>query len=141
MAGEPEITIVGSLGGDPELRFTPGGKAVATFNVAVGSRKKEGDSWKDDGTTWYRCTAWELMAENVAESLVKGTRVMVQGRLRNREWKNEEKGTSGRSLEIQVNAVGPELRYATAKVVRLQSTGGPAQDNQGWSGSSDEPPF
>jgi single-strand DNA-binding protein len=140
MAGEPEITIVGSLGRDPELRFTPGGKAVASFSVAVSSRKKsQSGGWEDDGTTWYRCTAWDQMAENVTESLVQGSRVIVQGRLRMREFDLKD-GGKGKSLEMQVSAVGPELRWATAKVVRLQREASD-QSAGAWAGSDDAPPF
>lgn len=141
MAGEPYITIVGSLGGEPELRFTPAGKAVASFSVAVSSRKKDGNgAWKDDGTTWYRCTVWDQEAENVTESLVKGTRVIVQGSLKLRQWEAKD-GTKGSTLELQVSAVGPELRYATAKVNRLQREHGDMSGGSWEQESAGPPPF
>lgn len=139
MAGEPQITIVGSLGGDPELRFTPGGQAVANFSVAVASRKKTDSGWTDDGTTWYRCTVWGQEAENVAESLLKGHRVIVQGRFRAREFERRD-GGKGTSLDLVVDAVGPELRFATAKIARLAPTASNRDDNQ-WKTDADEPPF
>jgi single-strand DNA-binding protein len=117
MAGEPLITIIGSLGQEPELRFTPGGVAVCGISVAVSHRKKNGEKWEDDGTTWYRCTAWRDLAEHVAESLSKGDRVIVSGRFRTREFEYKD-GGKGISMDLQIDGIGPELRFATAKVQR-----------------------
>lgn len=142
MAGEPYIPIVGSLGGDPELRFTPGGKAVVNFSVAVASRKKDSDgSWVDDCTTWYRCSAWNQLAENIAETFIKGMRVFVYGKLKQRNWEGKD-GTKGSTLEVQVDHAGPELRFATAKVNRLQrQDDARAQANWSTDSPSDEIPF
>jgi len=114
MAGEPIITVVGNIATDPELRFTPAGKAVCGFTVAQTPRTKDGDQWVDGTTTWLRCSVWDKYAENVAESLQKGHRVIVQGRLSTREY--EKDGEKRTSLELQVDAIGPELRWATCRV-------------------------
>lgn len=130
MAGEPVITIVGNVGNDPELRFTPSGAAVASFNVAVASRKKVGDRWEDDGTTWYRCNVWREHAENIAESFRKGDRVIVQGRLKQREYELKD-GSVGRSLEVEVDAAGPDTRWAQTRQRRAERSGGePAPQQQ-----------
>lgn len=118
MSGEPIITVVGNVTADPELRFTPAGKAVAGFTVASTPRVKDGDQWVDGETTWLRCSAWEQLAENVAESIQKGTRVIVQGALSSRSY--EKDGQTRTSLELRVDAIGPELRFATARVERAQ---------------------
>jgi single-strand DNA-binding protein len=128
MAGEATVTFVGNLGGDPELRFTQSGTAVCSFSVGVAARKKDGEQWKDGETTWYRCNVWRDEAENVAESLGKGDRVIVTGRLENRPYEGRE-GDKRYSLEVQVDAMGPELRWAQATVRRVQREGG----GGGWS--------
>ena len=110
-------TIVGNLTDDPELRFTPNGAPVANFTVAVTPRVKDGDSWRDGETSFFRCTAWRSLAENLAESLTKGTRVMVQGRLQQRSWETDA-GEKRSVVEVQVDEAGPSLRWATAKVER-----------------------
>jgi single-strand DNA-binding protein len=112
------ITIVGQLGGDPELRFTPTGKPVANFSVAVTLRKRGAESgeWIDANTTWYRIIAWDRLAENAAETLTRGARVVIVGTLILREWTNGEK--SGQSLEINADAIGAELTNATAQITR-----------------------
>jgi single-strand DNA-binding protein len=115
MAGEPIITVVGNVVDDPELRFTPSGKAVCNFRLASTPRTKDGDQWKDGTTTWLGCSVWDKPAENVAESLTKGVRVIVQGRLSTREYETRE-GEKRSSLELQVDAIGPELRFTTARV-------------------------
>ncbi|AUM18262.1 MULTISPECIES: single-stranded DNA-binding protein [Rhodococcus] len=144
-----QITLIGSLGNDPELRFTPSGAAVATFNIAVTERIKNGDQWEDGDTTWYRCTAWRDYAEHISESLRKGMQVMVLGRHKIRTY--EKDGVQRQSNEVQVDEVGPTLRFATASVQRANSGGGgrrqSRQNDDPWGSSSggfggdDEPPF
>ncbi|WNM24458.1 single-stranded DNA-binding protein [Demequina capsici] len=160
MAGETQITVIGNLTGDPELRFIQSGAAVVNFTVASTPRtfERQTNEWKDGETLFMRCSLWREAAENVAESLTKGMRVIVTGRLVSRSWEaNGEKRTVN---EIQVDEVGPSLRYATAKVTRTQRGGGnggggfsgggggysaPAggSDNDPWATApaSDEPPF
>ncbi|MFK5257123.1 single-stranded DNA-binding protein [Propionibacterium freudenreichii] len=112
------ITIVGALGADPEIRFTPSGKAVASFQVAVNKRRKDQTGqWVDEGADWHRVQAWGTLAENVAESLTKGIRVIVTGRLESRDWEDRE-GNKRTSWEITAQAVGADLSFATAKVTR-----------------------
>lgn len=117
------VTIVGTLGDDPILRFTQSGSAVCSFSVADGHSKKnkETGKWEDVGTTWYRVTAWEQLGQNVAESLEKGARVIVTGSLQNREWEDKE-GGKRLSLEITAKEVGPSLRWATAEVSKAERT-------------------
>lgn len=119
---EPITTIVGNLTGPPELRFTPGGDAVCNFTVASTPRVKAGGDWTDGESMFVRCAAWKQLAENVAESFDKGTRVLVMGRLKVRSW--EKDGQKRTGIEMDVEAVGPELRYATAKPQRVESGGG-----------------
>jgi len=125
MAGETIITVVGNLTADPELRFTPSGAAVATFTVASTPRtfNKQANEWKDGETLFMRCSVWREAAENVAESLAKGQRVIVQGRLVQRSWEDKE-GQKRTVIEMQADEVGPSLRYATAKVTRTTKGGG-----------------
>lgn len=122
------ITIVGSLGADVELRYTPAGAAVANFNVAVTDRQKENDQWVDGITTWYRVAVWRDYAEHAAESLRKGDQVFVTGRVKNRPY--EKDGQTRYSLEIDAEEVGPTLRFATAKVEKV-SRGGSTSGNFG----------
>jgi single-strand DNA-binding protein len=119
-AGDIPITVVGNLTGDPELRFTPSGQAVANFTVASTNRMldKATNEWKDGDTVFIRCSVWRQYAENVAESLTKGTRVIVTGRLKVRQYETRE-GGKGTSVECDVDEVGPALRYATTKVNRV----------------------
>ncbi len=165
MAGETVITVIGNLTGDPELRFTPSGAAVASFTVASTPRTldKATNEWKDGEALFLRCSIWRQAAENVAESLQKGMRVMVQGRLKQRSYETKE-GEKRTVIELDVEEVGPSLKYATAKVNRTTrgggngggggfggapSGGGPADDpwasapagGGGGGGWSDEPPF
>lgn len=123
MANDTQITIVGNLTGDPELRFTQGGAAVASFTVASTPRTfdKQSNSWKDGETLFLRCSAWREYAENIADSLSKGMRVIIQGRLVQRNW--ERDGQTRTSYELQVEEVGPALRYAKAQVVRNPQQG------------------
>lgn len=122
MAGDTTICIVGNLTADPELRFTPSGAAVASFTVASTPRTfdRQSNEWKDGDTLFMRCSIWREAAENVAESLTKGTRVIVQGRLVQRSYESRE-GEKRTVVELQVDEVGPSLRYATAKVERKSS--------------------
>jgi single-strand DNA-binding protein len=162
MAGETVITVVGNLTADPELRFTPSGAAVASFTVASTPRSfdKNSNEWKDGDALFLRCSIWRQAAENVAESLQRGMRVVVTGRLKQRSFETRE-GEKRTVIELDVDEVGPSLRYATAKVNRTQrgsSGGGFGADNSGggsapaddpWASSgpassggfSDEPPF
>ncbi|MGJ7439471.1 single-stranded DNA-binding protein [Aquipuribacter sp. MA13-6] len=126
MAGETIITLVGNLTGDPELRFTPSGSAVANFTVASTPRTldRQSNEWKDGETLFMRCSIWREAAENVAESLTKGTRVVVTGRMKSRSFQTKE-GENRTVIELEADEVGPSLRYATAKVNRTQRSGGP----------------
>lgn len=125
MAGETVITVIGNLTGDPELRFTPSGAAVANFTVASTPRTfdRQSSEWRDGETLFLRCSIWREAAENVAESLTKGTRVIVSGRLVQRSYETRE-GEKRSVMELQVDEVGPSLRYASAKVTRTQRSGG-----------------
>jgi single-strand DNA-binding protein len=125
MAGETVITIIGNLTNDPELRFTPSGAAVANFTVASTPRTfdRQSNEWKDGETLFMRCSVWRDAAENVAESLQRGTRVLVSGRLRSRSYETKE-GEKRTVVELDVDEVGPSLRYATAKVSKTSRGGG-----------------
>jgi len=125
MAGDTVITVVGNLTGDPELRFTPSGAAVANFTVASTPRTfdRQSNEWKDGDTLFMRCSIWREAAENVAESLTKGMRVIAQGRLVQRSYETRE-GEKRTVVELQVDEIGPSLRYASAKVTRAQRSGG-----------------
>jgi single-strand DNA-binding protein len=169
MAGETVITVIGNLTADPELRFTPSGAAVANFTVASTPRTfdRQSQEWKDGEALFLRCNVWRQAAENVAESLTRGSRVIVSGRLKQRSFDTKE-GEKRTVIELEVDEIGPSLRYATAKVNRAQrsdSGGGggygggsgnsgnsrqsaPADDPWGSAppagsagGYSDEPPF
>ena len=126
MAGETVITIIGNLTADPELRFTPSGAAVASFTVASTPRQfdRQSNEWRDGETLFMRCSVWREAAENAAESLEKGMRVIVAGRLVSRSWDDKETGQRRSVMEMQVDEVGPSLRYATAKVNRTSRGGG-----------------
>ncbi|NAZ83696.1 single-stranded DNA-binding protein [Kineococcus sp. R8] len=125
MAGETVITLVGNLTNDPELRFTPSGAAVANFTVASTPRTfdRQSNEWKDGETLFMRCAVWREAAENIAESLTRGTRVVVTGRLQSRTFDTKE-GEKRTVIEMQVDEVGPSLRYATAKVNKTSRGGG-----------------
>jgi single-strand DNA-binding protein len=166
MAGETVITVVGNVTDDPELRFTPGGAAVANFTVASTPRTfdRQTNEWKDSETLFLRCSVWRQAAENVAESLHRGTRVIVQGRLKQRSYETRE-GEKRTVIEMEVDEVGPSLRFATAKVAKTSrgsgggggggfgGGGGGGQADDPWAappaggaeggggGYSDEPPF
>ena len=152
MAGETPLTVVGNLVADPELRYTQSGAPVASFTVASTPRTfdRASNEWKDGDALFLRCSAWREMAENIAESLTKGMRVIVQGRLTQRSYEDRD-GQKRTVVELQVDEIGPSLKYATAKVTRTQRSnqGGqasrPAQPDA-WStppggGYADEVPF
>jgi single-strand DNA-binding protein len=127
MAGDTLITIVGNLTADPELRFTPSGAAVANFTIASTPRTfdRQSNEWKDGETLFMRCSVWREAAENVAESLTRGTSVIAQGRLQSRTFDTKE-GEKRTVVEMQVDEIGPTLRRATAKVTKAQRGGGGA---------------
>jgi single-strand DNA-binding protein len=124
MAGETLITVVGNLVGDPEVRYTQAGVAVANFTVASTPRTfdKQANEWKDGEALFLRCALWRDAAENVGNSLAKGTRVIVQGRLQQRSYQDKE-GNNRTSIELDVEEIGPSLRYATAQVARVENGG------------------
>src|SRR5213596_2923420 len=125
MAGETVITVIGNLTADPELRFTPSGAAVANFTVASTPRTfdRASGEWKDGEALFMRCNIWRQAAENVAESLTRGARVVVQGRLKQRSFETKE-GEKRTVVELEVDEIGPSLRYATAKVNKASRGGG-----------------
>jgi single-strand DNA-binding protein len=134
--GDINLTIVGNITNDPELRFTPSGAAVASFTVASNSRylDKTTNEWKDGEPVFMRCSVWRQYAENVAESLTRGTRVIVTGRLKQRSYDNRD-GQKVTVMEMEVDDVGPALRNATAKVTKVaRSGGGFGGDSGGFSG-------
>lgn len=135
MAGDTVITIVGNLTADPELRFTPSGAAVANFTVASTPRTfdRQANEWKDGDTLFMRCSVWRDAAENVAESLHRGARVIVQGRLKSRSYDTKE-GEKRTVVEMDVDEVGPSLRYASAKVTKAERSNG-----QGGFGGQQQP--
>lgn len=125
MAGETVITVIGNLTADPELRFTPSGAAVANFTIASTPRTfdRQSNDWKDGDTLFLRASVWRDAAENVAETLTKGMRVVAQGRLKSRSYETKE-GEKRNVTELEVDEIGPSLRYASAKVTRAQRSGG-----------------
>jgi single-strand DNA-binding protein len=168
-AGDTNITIIGNLVGDPELRYTPTGQAVATFRVASTPRRynNQTSQWEDGDSLFLSCNVWRQAAENVAESLQRGTRVIVSGRLRQRSYETRE-GEKRTVYEVEVDEVGPSLRNASAKVTKSTrsgagggfggqggqggygggASGGQAASDDPWAadsgsdnGFSDEPPF
>ena len=155
MAGETIITVSGNLTADPELRFTPTGAAVSNFTVASTPRSfdKNTGEWKDGDPLFLRCSLWRQPAENVAESLTRGSRVIVTGRLQQRSYETKE-GEKRTVIELAVDEIGPSLRYATARVNKATrqdaaaSRQGTAPADDPWSsapaagaGHTDEPPF
>ncbi len=156
MAGETVITVVGNLTADPELRYTQNGLPVANFTIASTPRSMKDGEWKDGDPLFLRASVWREFAEHVAGSLTKGMRVMAQGRLRQRSYQDRE-GNQRTAIELEVDEIGPSLRYATAQVTRAASNGqqrpaasAPAQEEQwatsepptdgGW-GNADDTPF
>lgn len=148
MAGDTVITVIGNLTADPELRFTQGGQAVANFTVASTPRvfDKNSNEWKDAEALFLRCNIWREAAENVAESLQRGTRVIVSGRLKQRSYETRE-GEKRTVVELEVDEVGPSLKNATAKVTKAAKGGGSSRSgsNDPWgsdaSAAEDAPPF
>ena len=161
MAGDTQITMIGNLVADPELRFTPSGAAVASFRVASTPRffDKQNNEWKDGESLFLTCNVWRQQAENVTESLAKGMRVVVVGRLRQRSYETRD-GERRQVMEIEVDDVGPALRNAKASVERISRDGGYSSGGAGGAGGfsggqaaddpwsapagsagSDEPPF
>jgi single-strand DNA-binding protein len=137
MAGETPITVVGNLTADPELRFTPSGAAVANFTVASTPRTfdRQTNEWKDQETLFINCSVWRQAAENAAESLQRGMRVIVQGRLKARSYEDRE-GNKRTVFEIDVEEVGPSLKMATAKVTKTTRSG-PGQGGGQYGGGDD----
>jgi single-strand DNA-binding protein len=150
VANDNQVMLVGNLTDDPELRFTPNGAAVANFRLAVTPRVRDGDSWKDGETSFFRINVWRQQAENVAETLQKGTRCIVVGRLRTRSWETPE-GEKRSVTEVEADEIGPSLKFATAKVERSSRGGSGGSGGGDWAGSAagaskggqfnDEPPF
>ena len=144
MAGETPITVIGNLTADPELRFTPNGVPVANFTVASTPRTfdRQTNEWRDGEAMFLNCSVWRQFAENVAESLSKGMRVIVNGNLKARSYEDRD-GNKCTSYEIDVAEVGPSLRFASAKVARNQSSGGRQRGTQpqgnGWPQQSQQP--
>jgi len=136
-AGDVTITVIGNLTNDPELRFTPSGAAVARFSVASTPRilDRQTNEWKDGDPLFLSCNIWRQAAENVAESLQKGARVIVSGRLRQRSYETRE-GEKRTVMELEVDEIGPSLRYATAKVQRMQRSSGGGFGSGGGGGSN-----
>lgn len=125
MAGETVITIIGNLTADPELRFTPNGQAVANFTLAATPRtfNKQSNEWVDGETLFLRSSVWREAAENVAETLTKGMRVIAQGRMKSRSYETKE-GEKRTVIELEVDEIGPSLKYAKAAVTRTQRLSG-----------------
>lgn len=154
MANETVITVIGNLTADPELKFTPSGSAVANFTIASTPRTfdKQSNEWKDGEALFLRSAVWREAAENVAESLTKGTRVIAQGRLRSRSYDTKE-GERRTVMELEVDEIGPSLQFASAKVTRTQRSGGggnrapqpqqsapqQSQPQQGWNAPAADP--
>ena len=151
MAGDTVITVVGNLTADPELRFTPSGAAVANFTVASTPRMfdRQTNEWKDGEALFLRCNIWREAAENVAESLTRGSRVIVSGRLKQRSFETRE-GEKRTVVELEVDEIGPSLKYATAKVNKASRSGGggggggggsrqPAAQSSGGGAASEDP--
>jgi len=140
MAGDTVITVIGNLTADPELRFTPSGAAVANFTIASTPRSydKQTGEWKDGDTLFLRCDVWRQAAENVAESLTKGMRVIAQGRLAMRQYETKE-GEKRTSFELHVDEVGPSMRSATAKVTKVQRQQGGGGQQQGGGQPQNDP--
>ncbi|HJX77303.1 single-stranded DNA-binding protein [Glutamicibacter sp.] len=136
MAGETVITVIGNLTADPELRFTPSGSAVANFTIASTPRTfdRQSNEWKDGEALFLRCSVWRETSENAAETLTKGMRVIAQGRLHQRKYTTKE-GEDRTVMELEVDEIGPSLRFASAKVTRTNRSGG-----NGGGGTQSQPP-
>ncbi|MDT5076697.1 MAG: single-strand DNA-binding protein [Mycobacterium sp.] len=140
MAGDTILTVVGNLTADPELRFTPSGAAVANFTVASTPRTfdRQTNEWKDGDALFLRCNIWREAAENVTESLTRGSRVIVTGRLKQRSFETRE-GEKRTVVELEVDEIGPSLRYATAKVNKASRSGGGGGGFGGGGGGGSRP--
>jgi len=127
-AGDVNVTVVGNLADDPQLRYTQGGIAVVSVRVGSTPRvmNRQTNQWEDGETLWVTCTAWREVAENIAQSLTKGTRVVVNGRLKPASAYQTASGEARASVELEIEEIGPSLRYATASVTRRAREGGPA---------------
>ena len=140
MAGDTVITVIGNLTSDPELRWTPSGAAVATFTIASTPRTldRQTQEWKDGEALFLRCSVWRQAAENAAESLTRGSRVMAQGRLKQRSFETKE-GEKRTVIELEVDEIGPSLRYATATVSKAARSGdGPGGGFGGGTAAADD---
>ncbi|GAA3705539.1 single-stranded DNA-binding protein [Arthrobacter ginkgonis] len=137
MAGETVITVIGNLTSDPELRFTPSGSAVANFTIASTPSvfDRQSNSFKDGETLFLRASVWKEAAENCAETLTKGVRVIAQGRLKSRSYETKE-GEKRTVMELEVDEIGPSLRYASAKVTRTQRSGNGGNGGNGGFGGN-----
>ena len=133
---DTHVTITGNLTDDPELRFTPNGHPVANFRLAVTARVKDGDSWRDGETSFFRVNVWRQLAEHVTESLSKGDRAVVIGRLKSRSWETPE-GDKRSVVEVEADEVAPSLRWAVAKPQRAAKNG----EAKPGGDFNDEPPF
>ncbi|THG34003.1 single-stranded DNA-binding protein [Glaciibacter flavus] len=142
MAGETIITVVGNLTADPELRYTQGGLAVANFTIASTPRTfdRAANDWKDGEALFLRASCWREFAEHVAGSLTKGSRVIATGRLKQRSYETKE-GEKRTAIELEVDEIGPSLRYATASVTRAQSSGGGQRGGSGQVGGGNDEPW
>ncbi|MER6047554.1 single-stranded DNA-binding protein [Streptomyces sp. NPDC001793] len=148
--GETPITIIGNLTADPEVRFTPSGAALAKFTVASTPRTydKESGQWKDGTAAFFRCAAWRQLAEHIADSLAKGSRVVLSGRIRQHNWQTPE-GENRSMLAVEVDDIGPSLQFATATVQRTQRNTPTGANGDPWAtgpdsangGPDDKPPF
>jgi len=164
-SGDITTTVIGNLTKDPELRITPSGASVVAFTIASSARvfDQQAGAWKDGPTVFMRCSAWRHMADHIAETLERGMRVVAHGRLKQRDWE-DDKGVKRIVIELDVDEIGPSLKYATAKVVKAARGGAGAEpphpatawDNAGgnqaggwgnapasdqWSPTDDQPPF
>lgn len=135
-----QVTLVGNITDDPELRFTPSGQAVANFTVAVNRRfrNNQTNEWEDRLDGFFRCSCWRDQAENVAESITKGTRVVVVGRMQQRSWDDAESGQKRSTIEIQVDEVAPSLRWATATIQKSQRSGTGSSSGGGGGGGNND---
>jgi single-strand DNA-binding protein len=137
---DTHVTITGNLTADPELKFTPNGAAVANFRIAVTTRVRDGEGWKDGDTSFFRINAWRQLAQHVTDSLSKGDRAVVIGRLRSRSWETPQ-GEQRSVIEIEADEIAPSLRWAIAKPQRVTRNGNGDQDAKPAGEFADEPAF